>query len=448
MTNTRPLTQDDLKAAAYFAVGVTSEGSIGGHDVSYRLSFAGNVAGDGRMSPVGNSGYSFGTLQIDLGANPAVARDMLDHYQQWADGEPDRAALHLTPDAYASTLHALQRNGRAMRAAEAHDIDRTDINRFLGSDVGRAFVHGLDRQHAEAITRVDRTVGNHDSALERLERTELYRNATDDDQARLAGILMKLQNQSGERYTPRLLERIERHELGSAVDVKAAVDGLLPNQANGNPDYVQSGADNTLRGIALFNTLRAAERGNPLAIAWNSVTSDPLAGPSHARPAGTCSAESGLKYDTIRSLFLTPEASQRLVHALDHGATLAEGDPALHHGRRHAGFYADGGNFVHWNANGQGVACIGGHWRSVDPEHLHRAVQRDGSVDLTLTENGRTTTLLHVDRHARTTGPAAREPEPAAHPAPAPMHPDGLGQRRFARLDRRVRAPHEGDGHP
>ncbi|TBR12047.1 MAG: peptidoglycan-binding protein, partial [Lysobacter sp.] len=131
----------------------------------------------------------------------------------------------------------------------------------------------------------------------------------------------------------------------------------------------------------------------------------------------------GRKYDTVRSLFLTPESSQRLVRALDHGTALAEGDPALHNGRRHAGFYADGGNFVHWNASGQGVACIGGEWRSMDPERLHRAVQRDGSVDLTLTETGRTTTLLHVDPHARTRTPANREPVPAAHAVPRPAYP-------------------------
>lgn len=49
------MTDNELRAVAYFAVGVTSEGSIAGRDVSYRLSFAGNVR-DGVMEPVGNSG--------------------------------------------------------------------------------------------------------------------------------------------------------------------------------------------------------------------------------------------------------------------------------------------------------------------------------------------------------------------------------------------------------
>ncbi len=81
------MTDDELRAVAYFAVGVTSEGSNAGPDVSYRLSFAGNVR-NGVMDPVDNSGYSFGTLQIDLGQHPDVARQMLDSYQRWAPAQP------------------------------------------------------------------------------------------------------------------------------------------------------------------------------------------------------------------------------------------------------------------------------------------------------------------------------------------------------------------------
>lgn len=81
MTNPNPLTASELRAAAYFAVGVTSEGSIAGRDLAYRLSFAGSVGAGGRMEPVANSGYSFGTMQVDLGQHPAMARELLDRYQ-------------------------------------------------------------------------------------------------------------------------------------------------------------------------------------------------------------------------------------------------------------------------------------------------------------------------------------------------------------------------------
>lgn len=437
MTNPTPLTENELRALAYFAVGVTSEGSIGGRDVSYRLSFAGSVGRDGRMDPVGNSGYSFGTLQIDLGQHPDVAVQLLDAYQRWARTQPDRASLALSPDAQARMLEALRRTGREMRAAGAHDIDRVPLNRFLASDDGRTFVHRLDWEHVVGVTRVDAARGNGDTALERLQRTALYRNGSDEDQAALAGLFMKLQNQSGQRYAPRLLGQIEQGSRASPEAVKTAVDGLLPNAANGNPDYVQSGADNTLRGVALFNALRAAERGNPLGTAWAAVRADPLVGPVAAHANDATDLTFGLQYDAVRSMFLTPEAARRMIRALDQGTTLAEGDPAPRNGRRGAGFYASGDDFVHWNANGLGVACIDGRWRSVDPDALRRVVRRDGVVELQLVENGRATTLLTVDPPRR--GRAAADmggPAPGARAeavAPAqrrmvladdPAHPD------------------------
>ena len=331
------MTDDELRAVAYFAVGVTSEGSNAGRDVSYRLSFAGNVR-NGVMDPVGNSGYSFGTLQIDLGQHPDVARQMLDSYQRWATAQPDRAAVELTQTAYDTTLEALQRTGREMRAAGAHDIDRSNINRFFASDQGKAFVHGLDTQHVNGVTAEDAVSGNRDSALERLRRTDAYRNAPEEDQAQLAGMFMKLQNQAGNGHWPGIMRRVEAGTLTSPDDVKAAIDALLPNQRNGNPDYIQSGADNTLRGVAVFNALRNASPNNPLSQAWTNVIANPLVGPVAAHQPNPANPNLGFQYDTMRSLFLSPEASQRFIHALDRGVTMSEGHPQPPNGRPQAGF--------------------------------------------------------------------------------------------------------------
>lgn len=401
MTNPNPLTENELRAIAYFAVGVTSEGSIAGRDLAYRLSFAGNVGAGGRMEPVANSGYSFGTMQVDLGQHPAVARDLLDRYQDWAARQPDRAALEFERDEYNAVQASLQRTGRQMRAHNAVDIDRSVINRFLSSDDGRTFVHGLDTTHVEGVTATDRVMGNRDTALERLQRTELYRNAAGDEQAELAGMFMKLQNQAGQTRWPRLLERVEAGALTSSDAVKTAIDGLLPNQPDGSPDYLQSGADNTLRGVGVLNALRGAEAGNPLARAWTNVSADPLVGPVAAHEPDTANPDLGFEYDTVRSLFLTPEASRRFIAALDRGATLAEGNPQPQaNGGRQAGFYVSGADFVHWNRNGEGQAFIGGHWRSIDPDNLTRVRNRDGTTELVINENGRRATLLRVDPRA------------------------------------------------
>ncbi|WP_024890439.1 hypothetical protein [Luteimonas huabeiensis] len=401
MTNPNPLTENELRAAAYFAVGVTSEGSIAGRDVAYRLSFAGNVGAGGRMEPVANSGYSFGTLQIDLGQHPDVARDLLDRYQAWAATQPDRAALELGQNDYSAMLTSLQRTGREMRADQAVDIDRSGINRFLASDDGRSFVHGLDTTHVNRVTATDAVVGNRDSALERLQRTDLYRNATGDEQAELAGMFMKLQNQAGQGRWPGLLDRVEAGTLTSSADVKTAIDGLLPNQRNGSPDYLQSGADNTLRGIEVLNALRGAHAGNPISRAWANVVTDPLIGPVAAHQPNTANPDLGVQYDTVRSLFLTPEASRRFIDALDRGASLAEGNPQPQaNGSRQAGFYVSGDDFVHWNRNGQGQAFIGGQWRSIDPDDLTRVRNADGTTELKINQDGQHTTLLRVDPSA------------------------------------------------
>lgn len=398
MTNPNPLTDNELRAAAYFAVGVTSEGSIAGRDVAYRLSFAGNVGPGGRMMPVANSGYSFGTLQIDLGWHPEVARDLLDNYQTWARAQPDRATLELGQNAYDTTLQSLRRSGEQMQDDRAVDIDRQHINRFLASDAGRTFVHGLDTEHVNGVTARDAMVGNRDSALERLQRTDLYRNSTGDEQAELAGMMMKLQNQAGRRYWPGVMRQVEAGTLTSPEDVKAAVDALRPNERNGNPDYLQSGADNTLRGIEVLNALRGANTDSPLSQAWANVSANPLIGPVAAHQPNADNPNLGHEYDTVRSLFLTPEGSRRMIEALDRGGSLAVGNPQPNaQGRREAGFYVSGDDFVHWNRNGEGQAYIGGQWRSIDPDDVTRTRNADGTTTLTIDENGRQETLLRVD---------------------------------------------------
>lgn len=393
-----PLSANELRALAYFAVGVTSEGSVAGRDVAYRLSFAGNVGADGRMQPVANSGYSFGTLQIDLGQHPDVARQLLDRYQGWAATQPDRAALELDREEFQETLRSLQRTGRQMRADEAVDIDRTRINRFLASDDGQAFVHALDSAHVEAMTAVDGVIGNRDTALERLQRTGLYRDAPGSEQAELASLFMKLQNQAGRGRWPALLDQVEAGALQSSAAVKTAVDGLLRNGTGGSPDYLESGADNTLRGVRVFNALREADADNPLARAWANVVADPLVGPVVARRPDARRPDLAFEYDTVRSLFLTPDVSRRFIAALDASGLLAQGEPGPQaNGSRQAGFYVSGGDFVHWSRSGQGQALIAGQWRRLHADDLTRVEHRDGTIELRHDQDGRRATLLQLD---------------------------------------------------
>ncbi len=434
MTEPVRLTANERKALAYFAVGVTSEGSVAGDDVAYELRFAGNVR-NGLMAPVGNSGYSFGTLQIDLGQHPEVARNMLDGYQRWAATQPDRATVELTPNAYDATLESLQRTGREMTAAGARDIDRSNINRFLGSDQGKVFVHGLDTQHVNGVTAEDAVRGNGDSALERLRRTDAYTNASGEDQAALAGMFMKLQNQAGNGQWPGIMRRVEAGTLTSPDEVKTAIDALRPNLRNGDPDYIESGANNTLRGVSVFNALRNASPDNPLSEAWTNVVNQPLVGPVAAHQANPANPNLGAQYDTVRSLFLSPEASGRFIDALDRGGTMSEGHPQPRNGGPRAGFYVAGDDFVHWNRDGHGVAYVGGQWSEIERSQISRVDRGNGVVDLSISRNGVVTPLLHVDPRE----PDLRREQPQqAAPQPQPAAPGRGG------ADERPGAPGRG----
>ena len=84
------LTDAELRALAYYAIGVTSEGK----DVAYKLSFCGNATtgpnGDTQLRPIGNSGYSIGEMQTDLGARSDTAHELVKSFQAWAQVEhPD-----------------------------------------------------------------------------------------------------------------------------------------------------------------------------------------------------------------------------------------------------------------------------------------------------------------------------------------------------------------------
>src|SRR5690242_5656252 len=115
------LTDNEARALSYFAIGVSSEGG----DVAYRLSFAGNVRNDAHgnpvMHPIGNSGFSIGTLQTDLGQHPEVATQLTDAYQTWArTAHPDWA---LNAAQRAQTIADLGRNGHEITAQHGRPLD-------------------------------------------------------------------------------------------------------------------------------------------------------------------------------------------------------------------------------------------------------------------------------------------------------------------------------------
>lgn len=407
------LSNAELNAVSYFAIGVGSEGSIGGRDVSNRLSFAGNIDANGRMDPVGNSGLSIGTLQTDLGQHPEVARTLVGAYQGWA--RVQHADWVLNTQQQTQTTNDLSRTGETIVAQGGRGLDPTvkaHLDQFLQSDDGIRYVHDNDATQANKLMR---------DVYTPLRETGLYRNATGDDQVRLATIVGKAYNQS-EVWGGRILDRIESGQYRSVNDVSNGVGDLL----RGDQDYMQTGRDAALQGANIVNALRNSNAQSPLHATWQHVLEgNPLVDPTLLN-ADAARPHLPHEYDTIKDLFLQKDSASAFIRALDHGTTSMHGlTNAQGTGFTRDGLYAAGNDFVAWDRDGVGHAYTNGAWSAVNRGNIGRIPNADGTVDLYVNQGGTHVPLLHADPHA----PALRadaqiEPGPTTRTAAAPSLQD------------------------
>jgi HAMP domain-containing protein len=314
------------------------------------------------MEPIYNSGYSIGTLQTDLGqqrrSNTRNAGPLLDAYQQWAQAQAsEHPEFALTATEVEETKTALHRQGNEIRGNATTTADngyeipsgiKNRVNRFLQSDAGITYVHGQDVSQINTLMRTN-------GPIDQFEDTTLYQEASGDDKLRMATVMGKLANQSGERHWQAVIDRIEGGQVRSMDELKAEV-----------PANLRGDRDNALRGAELAVALRNASADNPLHGAWQDVTANPLVNPTKldhdpARP------DLKAEYSTVKSLFATPAQAHGFVTALDHGQPVAKeikfrgGGPD-----ETAGMYASGSGFVHWNRDGKGFAHVNGHWQEAD----------------------------------------------------------------------------------
>lgn len=397
------LTDNELRAIAYYAVGVTSEGK----DVAYRLSFAGNHLhekdGTVLLKPIGNSGYSVGEMQTDLGQHHDDAKALVNAYQDWAKANhPGTEAGWVLSDAQQAEQAAkLGRDGHHIRDPEydAHDrayrvehhthipsrllpvagpdIDptfRSHFDTFLATDTGKAAVHRLD------VREVNQLV---DAVAKPLrDNVAFYQNATPEEQAKIFAATAKVYNQSQTRGLD-LLAELRHGEIKSLADIESKI--------NEYPGYMQTGRDAALAGAGLFNALQDAGKDNSMRAAWRGVTSDPLADlakavdPRQPHPADQRAA--------VKGLFVQPEQGQAMVAALETGGSYNYGDPAKAHSR---GFYAQGRDFLQWDRNGHGHAFIGGEWSAFSRNDISLTRNHDHTLDVELARDGQTQRLLHV----------------------------------------------------
>jgi hypothetical protein len=381
------LTDNEARALIYFAIGVTSEGS----DRSYQLAFAGNIKPDEhgvlKMYPKGNSGYSIGTLQTDLGQHHEAAAPLTDAFQQWAKANhPDWV---LSDAQRTQTIADLSRDGNTIRAQDRRPMDATvksHLDQFLVTDAGMSFVHQHD---------VEQTGKLMDKVVTPLRNTELYKHASAEDQAKLIAITAKAYNQS-EVYGGRILKHIQDGTYHNVGDVSGAVDHL--------PDYMQSGRDDALRGTHLFEQLQQAPAGHPLKQAWDEVKANPTVNPTGIARDSALSHE----YAVIRDAFVDPAHAGPMIDAMGKNGSYAK----TANGR---GFYAEGHDAVVWDRAGKGHALVDGKWSSVDSKDVSFTTNADHTLDLKLKRNGVDERLLHVTHP----GAVHNGPAHANHPAHA-----------------------------
>ncbi|MGJ7542707.1 XVIPCD domain-containing protein [Variovorax sp. LT1R16] len=312
MNEKNQLSNQEARALAYFAVGVSLEGSIGGRDVSNHLSFAGKEHGGTQLEPVGNSGYSLGTLQTDLGAHPEVAQALVSSFQAWAKKQhPDWV---LNEKQVQQTVADLGRNGNAIRAEAGRPLDpsvKPHLDAFLTADAGKTFVHERDERQIDRLMRPD-------STLARLQATPLYQRSSHEDQARLSTIALKLENQTGgdgERWKKGvvvrsgLLESIDKDGLKSVDDVRNWVNEHLPK-------YVGNGVDHALRGTETFLRLERTDPQSDLNRAWQSVKVNATVNPGSL----DANSDQGKYYAAVKDQFLhsgVQHLAKRGVHSAD-----------------------------------------------------------------------------------------------------------------------------------
>lgn len=401
-----------FQALAYYAIGVGSEGG----DMAYQLSFCGkphSIQPDGshRLEPIGNSGYTLGEMQTDLGQHPEVAAQLVASFQSWATMHRSEWVLS---DTQASRLAAdLGRDGRhirdpnyavdnaAYRATHHHslpdsalpatgqDIDaaiKARLDAYLASDTGKSFAHQLDVAQVSALV-------NHDVGLP-LSGAPLYKASSADDQTKLFAMTAKLYNQSP-AYAAKILHELDQNELHSISAVEQKISSFVPRDPHhpDKPTYLETGRDAALAGAELYNTLRHTREHNPIHAPWQAVAANPLVDPVQVAhiPAPP---DFAAQYATVKELFVQPEQATAWIAALEQGkGSYTHGDPAHAQSR---GLYAEGHDFLVWDRQGEGHAFVNGQWSDFTRNELTLSSHVDRTLDVALTRDGETRELLHV----------------------------------------------------
>jgi hypothetical protein len=137
-------TESYIQGLARFVVGFGTEQDDVWRD--YNLDFAGRIGYDSvgnptSFAPVGNSGYSLGSLQWDFGQGPDLAGPFIESFETWFDNNPKASPLKSDPE-FATRAVALQ--GNMLTPRPALGLKRQDVqglSEYVRSDSGSDWVN-------------------------------------------------------------------------------------------------------------------------------------------------------------------------------------------------------------------------------------------------------------------------------------------------------------------
>jgi hypothetical protein len=395
------LTDNELRAVAYYALGVSTEGS----DMAYQLSFCGKATHQpGVLHPIGNSGYTIGQMQTDLGQRPDVSADLVNFYQEWAlsnhrdwllsdqqktqfmadlarDGNHIRDPDYDVDNAKYKHEHHGHDMPRNLLPPTGQDIDATfkaHLNTYLATDAGVRFVH---QQDVEQVNTLIDAVGTP------LRNLDLYRNSSSEDQARIFAVIAKTYNQ-GPNWSNKIFDDIKTGNIKNLDGISKKIDTF----PDGPDHYMRTGRDAALKGAELFNALQNASERNAMREPWQAVVTNPLIDPTTLTQDANRPHLSD-QYATVKGAFVQPDQGRGMLDALERDGSYHYGDPANHHSR---GFFAQGQDFAQWDRAGTGRAFVSGEWSEFSRDDLSITRNADHTLDLHVKRNGQTQSLLHI----------------------------------------------------
>ena len=227
-----PSNRNTFDAIAYNAVGRSSEIN---NLPAYHLSHS-----------IGNSGWSVGVLQWDLGQTGRHEKvdDLLTLYQQWAPPEKK-----FTEKERADLTQRLKTPGQTGNSLTQEEQYR--LNSFLRSDPGRAFVLGLDKQ------QLDRKWEYVGKPLSQIAWLNQLSERNPNEAAKIVGMTAKLFNQyetSGRKLIHELQEKFMSSDDVTKWIGTHGVENLKPKMK----DLITHKRDSALKGVELMNRLEAS----------------------------------------------------------------------------------------------------------------------------------------------------------------------------------------------